>query len=652
MKKNERLMEAMSFVDEKYVKEAEGEMKKNFGKSTGFGFFKIAGLVASLAIFVGIGLFLFLPTNGGAMDVSAYSGSAYYPLIEKLEPYRHEKTKKPYDNNFELLGMVFKQMLFSSLGGAMKEDAMGTAPVPEMGSDSLSGEYLEVTDNQVSGVIEADIIKATDKHIFKLTSMGELKIYSMDAENSALVGRLRIHPLDDEKRFFQSEDMKDMYLSLDGTKIIIIREYTSYDEIKRVGIISIDVSDPKNPVKTGELSIDGDYKTSRLVGDKLLMVSEFYFNIKTVDYSDPKTYIPTVTRDGEKSLLVMDEIFAPDQIDGTRYSVVASVDINNFEISGVNGLLNFTENVYVSENNVYVTRTYNIKNVENEQKTTERMSDIVALGYTESGLERKVFTVPGSILNQYSMDEDKGYFRVVTSTMKTIEEGNFSVSSARISESASLYVFSLSDGSLVASVENFAPNGDEVVSARFDGDSLYVCTAIVVTMTDPVYFFDLSDYSNITYTDTGIISGFSTSLINLGEGFLLGIGREDWRYNKVEVYEESAGQVTSVAVFEFDGEYLRDYKSYFVNREENLFGFAVYGGSKNTCHYLLLNFDGYDLNVVSSVMLSGNGYYDEAVSCRAILRENYLYLITDYGMKVVDISISGAGENQVIVTLD
>jgi uncharacterized secreted protein with C-terminal beta-propeller domain len=250
------------------------------------------------------------------------------------------------------------------------------------------------------------------------------------------------------------------------------------------------------------------------------------------------------------------------------------------------------------------------------------------------------------------MDEDKGYFRVVTSTMKTIEEGNSSVSSARISESASLYVFSLSDGSLVASVENFAPNGDEVVSARFDGDGLYVCTAIVVTMTDPVYFFDLSDYSNITYTDTGIISGFSTSLINLGEGFLLGIGREDWRYNKVEVYEESAGQVTSVAVFEFDGEYLEDYKSYFVNREENLFGFAVYGGSKNTCHYLLLNFDGYDLNVVSSVMLSGNGYYDEAVSCRAILRENYLYLITDYGMKVVDISISGAGENQVIVTLD
>ena len=299
--------------------------------------------------------------------------------------------------------------------------------------------------------------------------------------------------------------------------------------------------------------------------------------------------------------------------------------------------------MYVSENNAYITREYTREIQHDDGKATREVtSDIAALDYASGGMDRQVITVSGSIKDQYSMDEKDGHFRVVTSTYKYTAKNDYSTR-PEIIESASLYVIRLLDGSLVASVEDFAPQGEEVASVRFDGDKLYVCTAVVITFTDPVFFFDLSDYSNITYTDTGIIDGFSDSLINLGEGFLLGIGEENWLYNKVEVYEEGAGAVNSVDVFKFRGEYSRDYKDYLVNREENLFGFEMAYDDQYGHSYVLLQFDGYKLNVISVTELdgkhSGYTYAFRALETRGILRDGILYVVTDECMVVVDTSI-------------
>ena len=379
-------------------------------------------------------------------------------------------------------------------------------------------------------------------------------------------------------------------------------------------------------------------------------MSEYYFNPKGVNYDDPSTYVPTVTRNGVDSLLTMDEILAPDEIDASRYSIVAAIDVKNSKIIGANGLLNFTNSVYVSENNVYVTREYTDEAKTDDGKiVTETKTDIAALGYTEGDLERQVITVSGSVLNQYSMDEREGHLRVVTSTEKRIVKNDFGTS-PEVINSASLFVVNLESGETIASVEDFAPEGEEVASVRFDGDTLYVCTAVVVTFTDPVFFFDLSDYSNITYTDTGVIDGFSTSLINLGDGFLLGIGREGWQYNKVEVYEEQAGQVVSVAEFAFDGRYSENYKDYFINREENLFGFGVAYDSKYGDSYVLLQFDGYDLNVVS--VIEFKYYYGISEGSRGILRDGYFYIVNDKVVVVIDLSVPYGEEGHVVAAIN
>lgn len=636
MRKEERLVDSFGSIDEKFIKEAEGTMKKTKRKTDlgiRFAWKQIVGLV----ILIGVGLFLFLPVNNNVINTAAYKDSEYHSLIESLEPYRASATALPYDNNFELIGMVLKTLFtFTFMGGAMAPDA--APPMEEEGA--MNGEYVETTDNQVSGVIEGDIIKTTTTHLFQY-SYGNLMIFKLDGENTERTAIFNVSKKFDAKSCNEAE----MYLTADGKTAIVVIDYMTSDRKAKVGAIFIDVANPANPYSKGTLSIDGDYNTSRLVGDKLLLMSEYKFAIKNVDYDDPSTYVPTVTRDGKDSLLTMDEILAPNGVNASRYTVVASIDINSREITGANGLLNFTNSVYVSENNVYVTRNYSeTREGTVNTKISEQMTDIAVLGYTEEGLDRRVVTLAGTVLNQYSMDEDDGYLRVVTSTSKFdyVSGGMFSTP-ARSIRSASLYVVDLESCATIASVENFAPEGEEVASVRFDGDKLYVCTAVVINFSDPVFFFDLSDYSNITYTDTGIIDGYSTSLINLGEGFLLGIGRVDWRTNKVEVYEEQAGQVVSVAEFVFDGEYSESYKDYLVNREENLFGFVVFGDSKYGNQYILLQFDGYDLNVVTHV---DHVYYSGIV--RGILRGDYLYVVDDGGIVVVDLSVPCEEEGHVV----
>jgi uncharacterized secreted protein with C-terminal beta-propeller domain len=176
-------------------------------------------------------------------------------------------------------------------------------------------------------------------------------------------------------------------------------------------------------------------------------------------------------------------------------------------------------------------------------------------------------------------------------------------------------------------VENFAPEGDEVTSARFDGDTAYICTAEVIVLTDPVYFFDLSDITNITWTDTGIIDGYSSSLINFGD-YLLGIGFGGEGQMKLEVYTEGETGVESVAVYERYCEFTNQYKSYYIDRENSLVGIPIVDWEeweKGNMFYLLLHFDGSRWEEVACVNL--DHYGNNRV--RATIVDGWLYALYD-----------------------
>ena len=636
--KKKRLLEAFSFIDEKYVKEAEPQMKVSSASPM-----KKLGRVACFVLIVALSLYLFIPFSNKGPNLTAYEGSDYFPIIERISAYRYQPS--PYKNNFRYLAAEVGDFFdsFNMMDKAPTEPGLGGAGGDmENSADGSNGKYEEVTDNQVNGVIEADLIKRTDKYIFRL-GLTELKVYSIDKENSVEVAKFEFPGYADEKSERQYE--RQMYLSEDGNTVTVIAPYYDENYDSRVRITSIDVSDVENISIKKTISIDGYYNSSRMVDGKLLFISEYKVRNGDIDYTKPETFVPSISEDGETTAIKFENIIYPNEIGSTRYSVVALIEEDTLELMKAYALLDFYNDIYVSENNVYVTKEYNKKEDIGEDgafKST-MLTDVVVLGYKGETLEKKgILTTEGIVLDQYSMDEYEGHFRVVTSTTEQVVAAskNDNVKNSII-RSASLTVFSLETLEKVGEVRNFAPNGESVQSVRFDGTEAYVCTAIVQTFTDPVFFFDLSDYSNITYTDTGVIDGFSSSLIQLGDGFLLGIGRENWEYNKVEIYEETDGQVVSVDAYKFNGQYSSNYKGYLVDRENDLFGFAISDiyeeyDDRYTFKdvYVLLYFNGYELVEVANVELYNTNYPDRI---RAFIADGYLYITDDSTLKVVNV---------------
>ena len=639
-------MVAIGNIDEKYVKESE----KNTMRSP------IIRTAVCLCVVVALGLYLFLPFAPVTSNLTAYSGSDYFPLIESIEDYRLTFLQPKYKNNFEGLAATFGGFM-EIIGNGIFRPQYGGSNGGDMAPESPgNGSYVENTDNQVSGVIESDLMKMTDKYIFRLgyrfgsievengkpynSQTSVLRVYSVDKENSAIVAEYDIPMFENE--FWKSNLDGEMFLSLDGKTVTLLKNYTDEQtNTSKLGIISIDVSDVNNIKTRAMVSVDGSLNTSRMVDGKMLVISEYYFNRNRVDYNDPATFVPSISTKNGSTPISFDDIIFPETVGNTRYSVVGLFDSDSLELLGASALLNFAETVYVSENNVYVTREYSdifeVETNEYHQIKTNVMTDVAVLDYSGDKLEKKgVITMKGSIEDQYSLDEKDGYLRAVASI---VENEGFN-GAAKQHRNASLYIFDLKDNSLAYSLEDFAIEGEEATAVRFDGDMVYVCTAVKITFTDPVYFIDLSDYEKIESADTGIIEGFSDHLIDLGDGFLLGIGQENWE-NKIEIYEQRGDKVVSLEKFMFEGRYSTEYKSYLVNREKNLFGFGVdnlYIMDEQTGRYdsygdayILLQFNGYEL---SYKIIQPENSVINADTVRAVYLDGYLYITTPYGITV------------------
>ncbi len=575
-------------------------------------------------------LFLFIPYNADPPDVSMYADSPYYELIQSINKATYDPPE--YKNNFEMLmgGLsdITKGEIMNGGMDAMPNSpgaAEGDIPNEDNGTNGTNGSYVEVTDNQVHGVIEADIFKRSDQYVFHLNSRDVLNVYSIAGEDSQLVGYYDLAQGNDGY-IFDSYYNAGMFLSQDCTTVTIITAaYEKIDDSSGkyscLAVLNLDVTDPANITRSGLTFITGSYKSARMVDGKLLMLSNYYIN-QNMDFADESSYLPMVGTPGNMQCIAAEDIAFPTELSSTSYTVACLLDGKTLEVVDSAAFLSFSDEVYVSENAIYATRTYT---EEDERGYNVRMSQISCLRYDGNGLEHAGSArVKGSVKNQYSMDEHEGILRVVTSTWEQeITNGLFeNVTSASNIRNASLYCIDLKDFAIIASVESFAPEGESAESVRFDGNYAYVCTAEVIVLTDPVYFFDLTDLQNITYKDTGTIDGYSSSLVNFGDGFLLGIGYGSQRELKIEVYVETQNGVESLCSFEELASFSEDYKSYFIDRENGYVGLGVYSWDRGTTEYVLLHFDGYNLREVQRLEVPCSEQL-----MRAFIADGYLYVL-------------------------
>lgn len=599
----------------------------------------VTGVGLSAAVLAGV---LFLPyPNGGVPSVSKYKDSEYYPLIKTLNGVLNSSANKnnwealteglfwpgvDYNENFTNVGV---DEFYPNAGANGPAGVVGAAPNAgadgPAGSSSSNGDYVETTDNQVSGIIEGDLMKRSDKYIYYLSSSVkedfteeekaksegyegtqmtcELIVYSVAGEASQKVGSYTVQS-EEGYPFCYYYTAEQMYLSEDcNTVTLVVSAYDTAAKQTRTAIVPLDVSDVGN-ITQGDISyVSGTHVSSRLADGTLLLVCNFTVN-KNVDYSNEAGYVPQAGKKGEMQSLPMEEIILPENANSARYTLVCTFD--GEVITSHTAFLSYATNAYVSAQNIYVTRQCS--------KDNETVTEISRVDYSTGKLVYKgSASVKGSVLNQYSMDEKESVLRVVTTTGKGILT------------SASLFCVDINTFETVASLENFAPEGETVHSVRFDGNTVNVCTA--VQLTDPVFIIDLTDLNDITVKDTGEISGFSTSLRTFKDGTLLGIGYGDsWSF-KVELYKESADGVVSVAKYEANCDFSTLYKSYFIDAENGYIGLCVFGyeNGESGSFYLLLKYDGEQLVEVGMIPMQTQ----RQAIVRACLAEEYLYIVSD-----------------------
>ena len=613
----------MGMIDDAYVDEA-STRKTGRGKRA---ILRITALAACFTLLVtGLNLWLFLPLQTKLPDVSQYADSAYYDIIQKLNVLSYRKPS--YKNNFQRLA----RGLYDLAPGATKEDA-GDMLLTGTGAN---GTYKETTDNQVEGVIEADLIKRSDRHIYYMDG-SVLRVLEIKGEESTEVGRYEI--TQPENTFYASTYPIEFYLSADCRTVTYLYAYTCKEGGASVRVATLDVSDPTAISEKASVCVTGNYLSSRLVDGKLLLVCNFYVGYNP-DFSDERTFIPQIDSGNGAASIPFDCIISPDVLTSPRYTVVCKLDAETLAAEGANAFLSYASELYVSRDNVYATRTYQ---AESEKKngvfTNRAMTEIACLSYAEGNLAYKgSVTVAGEVKDQYSLDEHNGVLRVAVTTRSSQYKENKTSDTVSFigngTTNASLYCVRLSDFAVIAAVEHFAPEGESVQSARFDGDNAYVCTSLVLS--DPVFFFDLSDLSHITYKDTGTIEGYSSSLVNFGNGFLLGIGvGSSFDTVKIEVYEETETGVASVCQYEVErASYSATYKSYLIDRENSMVGLGItLRDGEERSRYVLLHFNGYDLNILADIPLAGDNY-----AKRATVIDGYLYAFGENDFSVTRVT--------------
>ncbi len=536
---------------------------------------------------------------------------------------------------------------YESDGAAMPETetATGSAAKPGATTDNSSTSSNQdstshsETNTQVEGVAESDIVKTNGKYIYSLSpANGTLRIIkagkspvqlSSTMLNSGYGGLSKSEALTDSISSSSSYSSsfklrKEMYIVGDRAVIIgtDIRNNRAYTKA-----YIYDVSKPEKPEKLYECQQSGNYNDSRVIGDKLYLITHYNLNVEAIDKDKPATYIPYVGCENFSDTVKADSISVYENCNYPEYTVLCGFSIKDGKLCSTQSLLGGTNSVYCSTKNI-ITAGYTFGN-----GTTAIARYAIDDGKIELKAQGKI---EGSLLNQFSIDEHNGYFRFVTTTSKeiTVKEGN--VSFYRVDDANALYLLD-SDLKQVGAIENLAPN-ERVYSVRFMGDIAYFVTFRNV---DPLFSADLSDPENPKIIGALKIPGFSNYLFPYGNGKLLGIGQDadekTGRTNgvKLSMFDISnPADVKEVAKAVLDADYseaLYDHKASLVDAKKNLIAFPVWAENGN--EYRVFSFENGGFTAKSTVEF--NGVFENV---RGLYIGNEFYIINDSILSVYDIA--------------
>jgi uncharacterized secreted protein with C-terminal beta-propeller domain len=456
-----------------------------------------------------------------------------------------------WDSEIEVSAAEDDAFQGGSWSSAMRSGvAAGAADVPamvrpEVQTSVMGGDFSQ-TNIQVEGVDEADIVKTDGNYIYHLTN-NTLHIIEADGKgNMKTVSTTELNIKNDkpfyiagpnpiartvsprnewEAYFYPSE----MYV--DGDTLCMIGwGMPDIDISTRRGrhyfpsftkAVVYDIKDRANPVFMRDFYVEGHMVSSRKVDDMLYLVVNHYMNLYGVD--KPSDVVP-LFRDS----VISGNSFRPISYTTMRYFpnqhadsilIICGLDLSKPNAAAkVESVLGSGSNVYMSRESLYVTRSdflYNIVPISGVRGLWghgEEMTTFYKFGLKDGApVYESQATLGGHVLNQYSMDEHNGHFRVAMTTN-------------RFSDTDSKNTLTILDKNMkqTGKIEDMAP-GEMIYSARFMGDRAFMVT---FRMVDPLFAMDLSDPKNPKVLGELKIPGYSTYLHPYDENHLIGFGRD------------------------------------------------------------------------------------------------------------------------------
>ena len=496
--------------------------------------------LATLLIISSVPLYLYLNNPESSDQIALNKFSSY----EELKTFLETSSSLPY-NFWVRSGAVLE-------GGEFSVQTTTPEPAPSVPiepSEPADSDYSK-TNIQVEGVDEADIVKTDGEYIY-IVSGGTITIVKAYPPEEAKVlskisltgGITGIFINGDKLAVFETEygiyplyEGEVVYDSASGSEEV--NETTRDDETPSssepkngstpveepprnpapiiyepptTSIKVYDISNKENPVLTRNFAVDGNYFSARMIGDYVYVVATQYtFFIET------DVFLPRVHSYNETEVIPADDIYYYNFSD-TSYSftTIVALNIQNDaqEPTHETILLGGTSAIYVSQNNIYLTfPDYTWQENETMKTTIQRIKiDKQSITFEAQG------EVPGYVLNQFSMDEHNGYFRIAT----TITNFGWRTFAEEVTSKNNVYVLDI-NLNIVGKLEDLAP-GEQIYSARFMGARCYLVTFRNI---DPLFVIDLSNPTAPKVLGQLKVTGYSGYLHPYDENHIIGIGKE------------------------------------------------------------------------------------------------------------------------------
>ncbi|WP_223703086.1 beta-propeller domain-containing protein [Sutcliffiella deserti] len=501
---------------------------------------------------------------------------------------------------------------FSSDESTSSDDSdSGSFAAAENASNGDSSSFSE-TNVQVQGVDEADIVKTDGEYIFQAVDQ-KLKITkAVPSDEMETVSEIRY------------QDFSPFQMFVDGDQLVLIGHYWDHsygshykeEESDRIlpmnestRVMVYNISDRSDPTIVKTLTLEGNYISSRKIEGHVYIISNHYPNFWMLQENPEVDVRPRMAEtfgDAEEEIASIEDMkrmdysdirYFPDSSE-ENFMTIASFDLKSPEEEAtILTYLGSGQQIYMSKENLYVAvPTYSQSGGRNApfNQTTDLYKfsvDGLQVEYNSTG------SIPGYLLNQFSMDEYNGYFRVAATDGHAWDETSPSRNNLFIMDEQL---------NLIGSVEDLA-RGERIYSVRFMQEKAYVVTFKEV---DPLFVFDLSNPEDPKVLGELKIPGFSSYLHPYDENYLIGFGQD----TKIEKDQFGTRVVTNgVKISLFDvsdpanplekhteiigGQATHsplnyDHKALLFNKEKDIFAFPITVYQEKDKHDYRFEFEG------------------------------------------------------------